>query len=299
MNMMTSPSADAEHASPDFGIDQASRVSDLMRLTCVRALKTNSVLRQAVEYHFAAPGSQARSAIALDAASKLGLTDEESISLAAGIECLHNASLVQDDFQDQDPVRRGQPAVWKKFSPDLAINATDLMIASAFVLVACAGSGQRSAALAMHMQRAVSLTLQGQSEDMRDVHRSAKDPLAIVADKSAPLFALGLELPLLASGRDYAIPLAAKAGRHFGIGYQLLDDLQDIEEDQKTGSNPNMVLHLMEFSSMQTARQEVAFIAADHAAQASDLAAQLPHGCGSLFSKSCDQLVAKLQPYQL
>ncbi|MDG1904713.1 MAG: polyprenyl synthetase family protein [Arenicella sp.] len=295
MNMLSSHTANTERASSAYGRVQASRVSDLMRLTCLSALARDSILWQAIDYHFAAPGSQSRSAIALHAATKLGLTDEDSVHLAAAIECLHNASLVQDDLQDRDPSRRGQPAVWKKFGPDLAINATDLMIASAFALVASVGSGHRSTSLAMHMQRAISLTLQGQSEDVLRIHRSEKDALAIAADKSGPLFALGLVLPLLAAGQEKAAPLASMAGRHFGVGYQLLDDLNDIEEDQKSGFIPNSVLSRMEVDTIDNARQQIALIASNHAALARDLAAQLPQDCGELFSQSCDQLIAKLR----
>ena len=35
------------------------------------------------------------------------------LPLGAAIEMIHNATLVHDDLQDGDEVRRGHPAVWK------------------------------------------------------------------------------------------------------------------------------------------------------------------------------------------
>lgn len=41
---------------------------------------------------------------------------------AIAIELLHNGTLVHDDLQDGDEIRRGHPTVWKAFSPYQAIN---------------------------------------------------------------------------------------------------------------------------------------------------------------------------------
>lgn len=48
---------------------------------------------------------------------------EQVKQAAIAIELLHNGTLVHDDLQDGDDVRRGQPTVWKSFSPYQAINA--------------------------------------------------------------------------------------------------------------------------------------------------------------------------------
>ena len=46
----------------------------------------------------------------------------------AACELLHNATLIHDDLQDGDAVRRGQPALWARHGAAQAINAGDLLL---------------------------------------------------------------------------------------------------------------------------------------------------------------------------
>ena len=62
----------------------------------------------------------------------LGLSEPDVLCLAASAELLHNASLVHDDLQDQDGMRRGAPAVWKKYGSNVAICTGDLMLSAAY-----------------------------------------------------------------------------------------------------------------------------------------------------------------------
>ena len=145
---------------------QTSRA--LAEKTALTELSSGSALHDAIRYHYRTPGSEARAALCLSSSIALGLTPDSAIRLAASVETLHNASLIQDDLQDRDEIRRGKTAIWKKFSPDIAINATDLLIASAFELVASAGSDSAHR-LVTTMNRAIARTLQGQTKDLNAV----------------------------------------------------------------------------------------------------------------------------------
>ena len=48
---------------------------------------------------------------------------------AAAIELLHNFSLVHDDVEDRDTVRRARPTLWVLWGQAKAINAGDALFA--------------------------------------------------------------------------------------------------------------------------------------------------------------------------
>ena len=52
---------------------------------------------------------------------------QASLPAAASIELIHNFSLIHDDIQDGDRMRRGRPTVWTQWGVPQAINAGDAM----------------------------------------------------------------------------------------------------------------------------------------------------------------------------
>ena len=56
---------------------------------------------------------------------------KNSLPAAAAVEIVHNFSLIHDDIEDNSPLRRGRPTVWKKWGIPQAINAGDAMFALA------------------------------------------------------------------------------------------------------------------------------------------------------------------------
>ena len=75
----------------------------------------DGVMAQAARHHLGSGGGRARARLALQSANALKLSFDTSRAISAACELLHNASLVHDDLQDGDTVRRGEFAVWKKF----------------------------------------------------------------------------------------------------------------------------------------------------------------------------------------
>ena len=73
-----------------------------------------------------------------------------ALPAAAGLELLHNFSLIHDDIEDNSPTRRHRPTAWALFGMPMACNAGDAMFSLAHLAFfrlperAC----QRSAALA-------------------------------------------------------------------------------------------------------------------------------------------------------
>ena len=67
---------------------------------------------QPAHYHLMTGGSRIRMRVCLDMSLCLGVNNEDAMRLASAVELLHNASLIHDDIQDGDSLRRGQSAVW-------------------------------------------------------------------------------------------------------------------------------------------------------------------------------------------
>ena len=272
---------------------QTSRA--LAEETALKELSHGSALHDAIRYHYQTPGSEARAALCLSASLALGLTAKSAARLAASVETLHNASLIQDDLQDRDAFRRGKTAIWKEFGPDIAINATDLLIASAFELVASA-SPDSAHRLVSTMNRAIARTLQGQTKDLdagRDLN--VDQAITVAKEKSGPLFSLSLELPLVVSGHFYFLTLAREAGAAFGIGYQIFDDIHDCARDRECGSLSNLALLARSSGDSKLASLESAEDLAHHYLQeAASGASALPDGCGALLADKCVELLSEL-----
>ena len=267
----------------------------LAEKTALAELSPGSALHNAIRYHYRTPGSEARATLCLSASLALGLTADSAVRLAASVETLHNASLIQDDLQDRDEIRRGKTAIWKQFGPDIAINATDLLIACAFELVASAGSSSAHR-LVTTMNRAIARTLQGQTKDLnagRDLNFD--QAIAVAKEKSGPLFSLSLELPLVLAGHFYFLSMAREAGASFGIGYQIFDDIHDSAQDRESGSLSNMALLVessgdTKLSSLGSAED----LAHHYLQEAASSAAALPDGCGALLADKCAELLSEL-----
>lgn len=190
-----------------------------------------------VEEHLSTGGKRLRARLALDAAEALGVPGETAVGWAAACELLHNASLVHDDLQDGDRVRRGQPALWARHGADQAINAGDLMLMLPTLALGAVPVGddvrwRLAASVARHGAR----TAAGQSEELALRDRGTVDAAAYrraVVGKTAGLFGLPVEgAALLAGAAPARAQALAEPFERLGEAFQLQDDLVDLWGDK-------------------------------------------------------------------
>ena len=74
-----------------------------------------------------ATGKRIRPMMVLLTTAAAGSQWEKALPAAAAVELVHNFSLIHDDIEDNSPVRRGRPTVWKKWGLAQAINTGDAM----------------------------------------------------------------------------------------------------------------------------------------------------------------------------
>jgi geranylgeranyl pyrophosphate synthase len=255
-------------------------VEEKMRSLCAETGHANDIFLRALDGHLGAGGQRTRAKISLTCGARLGLRKTDSIALAASVELLHNASLIQDDLQDKARLRRGSPTVWSEYGANCAIGLTDLTIAAAFRALAKVSKPDTLAGLIEHLYRAISVTLRGQTDDLGGAVNSLADALSVARRKSGPLFALALELPLSFAGRHTFLPQASEAAESFGMGYQIYDDIVDLDEDRASKSQSNIVIALEIDLAPEEALRSACHLAQQHLQRSASIALELPASCG-------------------
>ena len=195
------------------------------------ALDHSPGISQAGRYHLTSGGKRLRGRLALAGGLSLGMGVEDLLPAAAGVELLHNASLVHDDLQDGDVARRGHETVWKRFGKDTALLLGDAMIAAAFA-EAAQGPSRATAEVARSMSRCVGMLADGQRMDTAPPNIEHWTPAAyetLARLKTGKLFALALDLPMvLACATLEQRQASALALEWIGVGFQIRDDLRDL-----------------------------------------------------------------------
>ncbi|MBC8078080.1 MAG: polyprenyl synthetase family protein, partial [Chloroflexales bacterium] len=72
-------------------------------------------------------GKLLRPQLALLACQAVGGNPAQALPLAAGIQLIHDFSLIHDDIEDNSDTRRGRTTVWKQWGLAQGINAGDGM----------------------------------------------------------------------------------------------------------------------------------------------------------------------------
>ncbi len=201
-------------------------------------------LAEAMRYAAFAGGKRLRPFLAVASADLFGVGRENSLRVAAAVECVHTYSLVHDDLpcMDDDDMRRGKPSTHVAFGEATAVLAGDELLTLAFEIV----SDERT-----HPDPRVRIEL------VRSLSRAAGFH-GMVGGQMMDLMAESAELDVNAITRlqqlktGALISFAAEAGailahtnstkRHalrffahdMGLAFQITDDLLDVEGDSKT-----------------------------------------------------------------
>jgi len=214
------------------------------------ALGGDGPLRPLLRYHIGledetgaparATGKLLRPSLVLFVAEQLAADPPTALPSAVGLELIHGFSLIHDDIQDRDRVRRGRPAVWTICGLEQAINAGDLMHA-----LAVSAALESSPAAADCLIRATQEMIEGQSRDLeferRDV--SGDEYLTMIDRKTGALLRCAFELGGIAAGINGRVRSAlTDMGRDVGRAFQIRDDLlgvwgQDDVLGKATGSD--------------------------------------------------------------
>ena len=194
-------------------------------------------LADMIWYHLDTGGKRLRPLLVLMAAEALGGNPEHALPFATGVELLHNATLVHDDYQDGDEVRRGRPTVWVRYGFEQSINAGDgLYFAGVQLAARCPIPPDRVRRLLDMTSARLLQVIAGQVNELNLKHVAAPTEAAyveVIRGKTAGLFALPLEGAAIAAGAtDAEVRDLATAGDTLGLLFQVQDDLLDLLGDK-------------------------------------------------------------------
>jgi geranylgeranyl diphosphate synthase type I len=214
---------------------------ELSRLAQTIGTTDSALLTEMVRYHLGLrqaaprPGKRIRANIALLTCEAMGRRYADAVWAGVAVELVHNFSLVFDDVQDGDALRRGRPALWKVWGSDQAINAgaaLEALVTRAVLEILPARHQDRlRPALSLLVGAMVDLC-RGQVLDLQFEQRvdvGLDEYLTMVSLKTAGLFECAARLGALAAGAGAAASeRAGMFGRELGIAYQIIDDVTGI-----------------------------------------------------------------------
>lgn len=280
--------------------DLVSDVDCLILHSIGRASEQTSALESvcltAAKYHLASGGHKIRARLCIEAGLALGIKQQDMLILAAMCELLHNASLIHDDIQDGDIVRRDIETVWKKFGVNVALCTGDFLLSAAYGVLANFSDIQLIPKLIATIYQRTSSVIQGQCADIAYQKQqlcSVGTYQKIAIAKSGALLSLPIELALIASQHSEAIADARAAAESFAIAYQIVDDLDDVDKDADCHSL-NIVFVLKAAGERQNPIQVAETLALQHLEAAINLATKIPKNSGALLIELVGQLKQKL-----
>jgi geranylgeranyl diphosphate synthase, type II len=218
-------------------------------------------LAAALQDVLARPGSMVRATLAYLTGIEMGVREESARALGCGIEYLHTASLIFDDFPAMDDarVRRGATCVHISHGEAVATLAALALINRGYMLLwqGISGASTKRREMAgewVDSRLGVAGVLGGQAYDLSGWRggQTAAEVSAVAARKTADLLRLTLVLPAIV-GRATSSEI-----RHLdriallrGLAYQAADDVKDVisplAQSGKTGGRdeelgrPNLV----------------------------------------------------------
>lgn len=244
MQLQTATQQAPEHDAIKYLLDMVeTRMIAAVGANTANVSLNSASARDAASYHLRVGGQRVRARLALHAGLALGISRADAVTIAASVELLHNASLVHDDIQDHDHLRRGHQAVWVQYGVNTAICTGDLLLSAAYAALCKLEDSRALPAMVLLVHERTATAIDGQCADLMasaeiesDIASAITRYQQIAIAKSGALLCLPIELALLASGQARYLTDARHAVEAFSIGYQIVDDLNDLQSD--TGADP-------------------------------------------------------------
>ena len=156
---------------------------------------------------------------------------EESLPLALAIECIHIASLIQDDLPCMDNTikRRGKTSLHLEFNEYIAILTSDNLMHLAYQFIGDSKLNIENKLKAiMLLSKMTQNICIGQALDLENNEKKQQEWLKIHKLKTGSLIACACGLGAIsANASDNQIKEAIDFGYALGINYQIYDDIQD------------------------------------------------------------------------
>lgn len=207
-----------------------------------KATSSSLKLQEVCNYALLQGGKRFRPALVLMVAKALNAT-HDIMDAALAVEYFHTASLIADDLpcMDNDQERRGKPATHIVYGESLALLASYALIAEGYQLLA-----QNAKNLPFPNNQAIGIlaienvsyntgilgATGGQYLDLFPPTIDEATYRETILKKTVALFEISFVIGWLFGGGDpHLLPTVKKASYHFGMAFQIADDIDDYTED--------------------------------------------------------------------
>ncbi|MEA4923948.1 MAG: farnesyl diphosphate synthase [Syntrophomonadaceae bacterium] len=206
-------------------------------------------IHQAMNYAVMNGGKRLRPILVLEGTAIAGGDALKVMPTACAMEMIHCYSLVHDDLpaMDDDDFRRGKPTCHRVFGEANAILTGDALLTAAFELMAHNADIDgldprdvirviREVAQAAGSQGMVG----GQVMDLASENQGESFDLSILHGlKTGELFKASLRIgAILSKLNDQGLEALTRYARHFGLAFQITDDILDVCGDQALIGKP-------------------------------------------------------------
>lgn len=183
-----------------------------------------------IRYTLEGGGKRMRPMLLLASAEAFGLDAEAAINQAVGLEIFHNFTLLHDDVMDNADMRRGRPAVHRRWNTSTAILSGDAMLTIATQYIAKTPASLLPAVLSLFNKTAMEI-YEGQQYDMdfeneREV--TTEQYIEMIRLKTSVLLACACKMgAMIAGAPEEAAEAMYRYGELLGLAFQLRDDYLD------------------------------------------------------------------------
>ena len=214
-------------------------------------LKKNScpalLLQEAMYYGVNNGGKRIRPLLVYATGLTLGANVENLTLAATAIELIHSYSLIHDDIpaMDNADLRRGKPSCHKAYNEALAILAGDALQPLALQILASHPStltAEQRLAMIKVLSEASGMNgmVAGQVLDMETI-QSYESLKKMYSLKTGDLIVASVQLGFLASSdqNPHTHSILIKFAKNIGLGFQIQDDLLDLESSTEALGKPH------------------------------------------------------------
>ena len=200
-----------------------------------------------IKYPVSTGGKRLRPALAIMSCLMTGGKLKDVLYPAAGLEILHNYTLIVDDIIDDGRLRRGKPTCWFKFGQSIA---QCIGIDYSAAIFQAANKAKKSVAMSELFARTIKTIVEGEILDIlfersgREVESyvvknryrkiKEKDYFEMISKKTSSLMAASCEAGgIIAGAREKELKALRKYGFNLGMVFQITDDILDIFGKEK------------------------------------------------------------------
>ncbi|WP_433192975.1 polyprenyl synthetase family protein [Nocardia sp. CA-107356] len=163
--------------------------------------------------------------------------EDRVVRAAAAVELLHLGSLYHDDVVDHAYERRGRPSANVVWGSHMAVLGGDSVMLTSVRMLAELGGREVLAGAIAGEQMCAGMVIE--AADLYVASRSEQSYLDAIDGKTAAVLSLACRVGAMQAGRHEVEEEAlALFGRHFGLAYQLYDDILDLTSTAEEMGKP-------------------------------------------------------------